>query len=103
MRTCKRYIEPAETACLIRRTDWSKSIGWATRWPRWMRVGLGDFHAGAGAHSRVEPKGPGGRPAYEPLLMFKILIIQSLYGLSDEQTQFQILDRRSFSLLPRPE
>ena len=28
--------------------------------------------------------------------MFKILVVQSLYGLSDEQTQFQILDRRSF-------
>ena len=42
------------------------------------------------------PKAPGGRPAYEPLLMFKIWVIQSLYGLSDEQTQFQILDRRSF-------
>ena len=25
-----------------------------------------------------------------------MLVIQSLYGLSDEQTQFQILDRRSF-------
>jgi transposase len=45
---------------------------------------------------RAEPKAPGGRPAYEPLRMFKILVIQSLYGLSDEQTQFQILDRRSF-------
>lgn len=45
---------------------------------------------------RVEPRGPGGRPAYAPLLMFKILVVQSLYGLSDEQTQFQILDRRSF-------
>lgn len=44
----------------------------------------------------VAPKAPGGRPAYEPLMMFKILVIQSLYGLSDEQTQFQILDRRSF-------
>jgi len=45
---------------------------------------------------RAQPKAPGGRPAYEPLRMFKILVIQSLYGLSDEQTQFQILDRRSF-------
>jgi IS5 family transposase len=45
---------------------------------------------------RAEPKGPGGRPAYPPLLMFKILVLQSLYGLSDEQTQFQILDRDSF-------
>ena len=45
---------------------------------------------------RAEPKAPGGRPAYAPLLMFKILVLQSLYGLSDEQAQFQILDRRSF-------
>lgn len=45
---------------------------------------------------KEEPKGPGGRPAFEPLFMFKILVLQSLYGLADEQTQFQILDRRSF-------
>jgi IS5 family transposase len=45
---------------------------------------------------RAEPRGPGGRPAFHPLLMFKILVLQSLYGLSDEQTQFQILDRDSF-------
>jgi IS5 family transposase len=45
---------------------------------------------------RAEPKGPGGRPAFKPDLMFKILVLQSLYTLSDEQTQFQILDRRSF-------
>src|SRR5665213_1384534 len=45
---------------------------------------------------RAEPKAPGGRPAYPPLTMFKILVLQSLYGLSDEQAQFQILDRRSF-------
>ena len=45
---------------------------------------------------RAEPKAPGGRPAYPPLTMFKILVLQSLYGLSDEQAQFQTLDRRSF-------
>lgn len=43
-----------------------------------------------------EPKAPGGRPAFHPIFMFKILVLQSLYGLRDEQTQFQILDRRSF-------
>jgi len=46
---------------------------------------------------RVEPKGPGGRPAFPPMFMLKILVLQSLYGLGDEQTQFQILDRHSFS------
>ena len=45
---------------------------------------------------RAEPKGPGGRPAYPPLLLFKILVLQSSYGLSDEQAEFQIADRRSF-------
>jgi IS5 family transposase len=45
---------------------------------------------------KEEPKGPGGRPAFQPRFMFKILVLQSLYGLADEQTQFQILDRRSF-------
>jgi IS5 family transposase len=28
--------------------------------------------------------------------MFKVLILQSLYNLSDEQTEFQIQDRLSF-------
>lgn len=45
---------------------------------------------------RAEPKGPGGRPAFEPGFMFKILVLQSLYNLSDARTQYQILDRRSF-------
>ena len=45
---------------------------------------------------KVEAKGPGGRPGFLPIFMFKILVLQSLYGLADEQTQFQILDRKSF-------
>jgi IS5 family transposase len=44
----------------------------------------------------VEPKAPGGRPPYDKLLMFKILILQKYYNLSDEQTEFQIKDRLSF-------
>lgn len=46
--------------------------------------------------SGAEAKGPGGRPGFHPMFMFKILVLQSLFGLSDEQTQYQILDRRSF-------
>ena len=44
----------------------------------------------------VEPKAPGGRPPYDKLMMFKILILQKYYNLSDEQTEFQIKDRLSF-------
>ena len=37
----------------------------------------------------------GGRPPYDPVLMFKVLILQTLYTLSDDATEFQIRDRLS--------
>jgi len=37
-----------------------------------------------------------GRPEYEKILMIKILFLQSCYGLSDEEIEFQIHDRLSF-------
>ncbi|UTC74400.1 transposase [Treponema sp. OMZ 792] len=43
-----------------------------------------------------EPKGLGGRPAYDYVLMFKIIILQKLYNISDDQTEYQINDRLSF-------
>lgn len=45
---------------------------------------------------RKERKSNAGRPPYEYVLMFKILVLQSMYNLSDEQMQFQILDRHTF-------
>lgn len=38
----------------------------------------------------------GGRPPYDAVLMFKVLVLQTLYTLSDEATEFQIKDRLSF-------
>jgi len=48
--------------------------------------------------SRLEQKskGPGGRPPYDYVLMFKILILQRFYNLSDDQVEYQINDRLSF-------
>lgn len=43
-----------------------------------------------------EKHGAGGRPPYDYVLMFKILILQRYYNLSDEQTEYQINDRMSF-------
>jgi IS5 family transposase len=43
-----------------------------------------------------EQKGVGGRPPYSYLLMFKILILQRLFNISDDQTEYQINDRVSF-------
>lgn len=48
------------------------------------------------AAGRSAPVEKGGRPAYDVVLMFKILVLQALYNLSDEQTEYQILDRLSF-------
>jgi transposase, IS5 family len=38
----------------------------------------------------------GGRPPYDAVLMFKVLVLQTLYTLSDDQTEYQIRDRLSF-------
>jgi transposase len=38
----------------------------------------------------------GGRPPYDVVLMFKVLVLQSLYTLSDDQTEYQLKHRLSF-------
>ena len=38
----------------------------------------------------------GGRPPFDPVLMFRILVIQAANNLSDERTEFLINDRLSF-------
>ena len=38
----------------------------------------------------------GGRPPYDAVLMFQVLLLQALYTLSDDQTEYQIRDRFSF-------
>jgi IS5 family transposase len=43
-----------------------------------------------------EHKGTGGRPPYSYMLLFKILILQRLFNISDDQAEFQINDRMTF-------
>ncbi|HEV2501791.1 MAG TPA: transposase [Mesorhizobium sp.] len=38
----------------------------------------------------------GGRPPYDAVMKLEILVLQALSGLSDEQAEFQITDRRTF-------
>src|SRR5215469_8840949 len=45
---------------------------------------------------RKEAKGPGGRPPYDYVMMFKILILQRIYNISDDRVEYQINDRLSF-------
>ncbi len=45
---------------------------------------------------RKEDTGKGGRPPYDVIIMFKVIVLQRLYNLSDDQIEYQITDRISF-------
>lgn len=47
-------------------------------------------------HLTKATHGKGGRRPYDYVLMFKILILQRYYNLSDDQVEYQINDRMSF-------
>ena len=58
-----------------------------------------DFAALAQAVEEIAPRPEqpkGGRPPYPTEVMVRVLVVKRLHGLSDEQTEFQLLDRRSF-------
>jgi IS5 family transposase len=45
---------------------------------------------------KTEAQGPGGRPPFDYVMMFKILILQKMYNISDDSAEYQINDRLSF-------
>ena len=58
-----------------------------------------DFAALASEVDRVAPRvvsGKGGRPPFPTETMVRILVLKRLHNLSDEQVEFQLLDRLSF-------
>lgn len=44
--------------------------------------------------------GKGGRPAFDRVLMFKVLLLAAMHGLSDERCEYLIKDRLSFMRFP---
>lgn len=44
----------------------------------------------------VEIGKQGGRPRKDPVMMFKIVVLQRLYNLSDREMEYQLTDRTSF-------
>src|SRR5881275_383600 len=42
-------------------------------------------------------KSSAGRKPFDAILMFRMLVLQSLYNLSDEQVEYQVRDRLSFT------
>lgn len=58
-----------------------------------------DFPALAAEVDRVAPRPAspqGGRPPYPTETMVRILVLKRLYNLSDEQMEYQLLDRHSY-------
>jgi hypothetical protein len=43
-----------------------------------------------------ERKSNAGRKRIDPLILFKMLVLQQLFNISDEELEFQVNDRRSF-------
>ena len=60
------------------------------------RVGLEVFRPSLLRALRRPDRSGGGRPPCDPVLMFKVLVLRALDGLSDDQTEFQIRDWLSF-------
>ena len=58
-----------------------------------------DFRAPIEAVTVIAPsekKSNAGRKSYDTILKFKMIVLQALYNLSDEQLEFQVRDRLSF-------
>ena len=59
-----------------------------------------DWRIFEAALERVRPdktkRGAGGRPPYSNMLLFKIVILQALHNISDDQMEFLIIDRLSW-------
>jgi len=54
------------------------------------------FRPELGAALSRSDRAKGGRPPYDAVLMFRILVLQTLYTLSDDATEYQLRDRLSF-------
>ncbi|MEZ5029856.1 MAG: transposase [Saprospiraceae bacterium] len=61
----------------------NKAINWESFVSRWKLYFL----------SRWEK---GGRPRKDPVMMFKVLVLQQLYNLGDHEMEYQLADRASF-------
>src|SRR5258706_12405785 len=58
-----------------------------------------DFELFRGDLERAVPRSDGskgGRPAFDHVLMFKVLVLQASHSLSDERAEYLIRDRLSF-------
>ena len=101
MKAPGRYIQPGACGRLDGRRRLEQIQGLGGPLAAWNAVLDGTiFDPVLARIPRAEPRAPGGRPACRPRTPFKILVLPSLSGLSDEPARFQILDRRRFHHFP---
>ena len=74
----------------------ARTVDWAFR-----RLWLALFRPEFEAAPRRSDRGRGGRSPYDVVLMFKVLVLQTLDTRSDDQTEYQLRDRLSFMRLSR--
>lgn len=62
----------------------------------WTMIPWKTFRKSLKKTQQRKDRSAGGRPPFDDVLMFKTLVLQALYNLSDDQTEYQISDRLSF-------
>jgi IS5 family transposase len=88
MKTLNLFAEDNRLKKLSKLGDQLEKLNSVIRWETFRPILKGVFAKKA--------KGAGGRPPYDYVMMFKILILQRLFNISDDQAEFQINDRMSF-------
>lgn len=86
IRSLGSFEVEARYSHVARLGDRLQELGALVDWEGFRKL-LERFHA---------PAQGAGRPAYDCVLLFKMLVLQSWYGLSDEQLEYQVADRFSF-------
>lgn len=81
-----------ESAALKRLSELGDNLEWLNKVVEWkMFLPLLDK-----AKPDKTKNGKGGRPPYPNLMMFKVVILQELYGIANDQAEYQINDRLSW-------
>jgi IS5 family transposase len=89
-RTSSLFPEENRLEKLSQQGDPLERLNKAIEWKYFREIAEKTLNTGKMTNSGPKP--------YDPLLMFKILVLQRYYNLSDGQIEYQILDRLSFWL-----
>ena len=93
----KRRVRMAQPDFLISITVMSRLASWVILWKFWLSpFGGKRFDLNWVKLCANSKNCNAGRKPYDSIFMFKIIVLQSLYKLSDDQTELQIKGRLSY-------